>query len=153
MPAGRALRREESGFTLIEVLIVFAIIAIVTAITIPAMAYAIDRSKQMATMSDMRRLGVAVTRYYLDFSRYPGGSVTPAQLRSLLVGYSGQSLVVQDRWLHDFAYSSDQKNSYTIESYGRDGLDGADITYDTRHDFNLDIVYNTSQFIYSPESD
>ena len=64
MPAGRALRRDESGFTLIEVLIVFAIIAIVTAITIPAMTYAIDRSKQMYAQRVSPQIASSTTYFY-----------------------------------------------------------------------------------------
>ena len=91
MPTRRASLQAERGFTLIEVLIVFAVIAIITAIAIPAMGFAIDRSKQMATMSDMRSLGVAVTQYYLDLSFYPNGSLTAAQLHLIgtdMLGYA-----------------------------------------------------------------
>ena len=150
--AGRRNRgSSESGFTLIEVLIVFAIIAILTAILIPAMGFATDRSKQMATMSDMRNLAGAIMQYSIDNSGYPNDSLTAQQLAALLSDYAGDGLQYQDRWFHDFGYESDGNNAYTIQSFGRDGLDGANIDFDTRYDFNLDIVFDTTQFTYSPE--
>ena len=145
-------RYNHSGFTLIEVLIVFAIIGIIAAIAIPAMGFAIDRSRQMATMSDMRNLAGAVMQYYMDRSFYPSDSITTPQLTALVAAYAGDSLASEDRWAHEFGYVTDGKNAYTIESFGRDGLDGADIGYETRYDFNLDIVFDTTQFTRSPES-
>jgi len=151
MSSPRNRGNSESGFTLIEVLIVFAIIAILTAIVIPAMGLATDRSKQMATMADMRSLAGAIMQYSIDSSGYPSDSLTAAQLADLLSDYGGQAIQYQDRWFHDFGYETDGNNAYTVQSFGRDGLDGADIGYDTRYDFNLDIVFDTTQFTHSPE--
>ena len=144
-------RRRPDGFTLIELLIVVAIIGIIAAIAVPALAYAIDKAKQRATLSDIRSLAQAITQYYLDNSFYPNPGLTPSQLQAQLTKYAGDSLRVQDRWSNDLGYASDRKNYYSIESYGRDGLDGANITVATRNDFNLDIVFDTSQFVASPE--
>ena len=151
MASPRSRGNSESGFTLIEVLIVFAIIAILTAIVIPAMGFATDRSKQMATMSDMRTLAGAIMQYSIDFSGYPSDTLTAQELADLLSDYAGENIQTQDRWHHDFGYESDGNNGYTVQSFGRDGLDGTDISYDTRYDFNLDIIFDTTQFTYSPE--
>jgi general secretion pathway protein G len=141
----------QSGFTLIELLIAVAIIGLIAAIAIPAMQFALDRSKQRATMSDMRMVGGAVMQYYVDNSFYPNPSLSAPQLINELIQYSGESLPYRDRWYHDFGYASDQKNSFSLQSFGRDGLDGANVTPATRNDFNLDLIYANGQFRNSPE--
>jgi len=139
-----------AGFTLIELLIVVAILGIVAAIAIPALQFALNRSKQRATMNDLRMIGGAVQQYYLDRSFYPNGSVTLAQLTNLLRNYTG-NIPTQDRWGHDYSYATDQKSYYSVESHGQDGLDGADIDFSSRNDFNLDLIYASGQFAHSPE--
>ena len=90
-------------------------------------------------------------QYSIDFSGYPSDTLTAQELADLLSDYAGENIQTQDRWHHDFGYESDGNNAYTVQSFGRDGLDGADIDYDTRYDFNLDIIFDTTQFTYSPE--
>ena len=41
---------------------------------------------------------------------------------------SGTSVPVEDAWDADFDYQSDGVNTYSIESFGRDGVPGANIT-------------------------
>ena len=141
----------DDGFTLIELLVVVAIVGIIVAIAIPALQFALDRSKQRATLSDMRQLGNALMQYYLDNSYYPNGSLTASALLPHLVMYGGGPYPSQDRWGHDYGYSSDQKYYYSLESFGADGLDGAEIDYGTRNDFDLDLLHATGQFSASPE--
>ena len=62
------------GFTLIELLIVVAIIGILTAISIPALDTAIQKSRQRATMSDMRTLANALHAYLVDEGHFPDGA-------------------------------------------------------------------------------
>ena len=138
------------GFTLIELLIVVAVIGIVAAIAVPALRFALDRSKQRTTLSDMRSLGGALTQYILDHSYYPDPNLTMSQLHGILANYAGESLATQDRWFHDFGYETDRKNYYSVECFGRDGVNGADITYETRNDFDLDLVYASGSFANSP---
>jgi type II secretion system protein G len=142
--------RNSEGFTLIELLIVVAIIGIVAAIAVPALQFALNRSKQRATMNDQRMIGGAVQQYYLDRSFYQSGGTTMSQLANLLRNYTG-SIPTADRWGHDYTYASDQKSYYSLESHGQDGLDGADIDFSSRHDFNLDLIYANGSFVHSPE--
>ena len=59
------------AFTLIELLIVVAIIAILAAIAVPNFLEAQIRSKVARTQSDMRTMTVAVESYHVDFNQYP----------------------------------------------------------------------------------
>lgn len=143
--------RAQKGFTLIELLIVVAIIGLIAAIAIPAMGFALDRSKQRATLSDMRMVGGAIMQYYVDHSAYPDPSQPIDQLVQNLAVYSGEGMPYRDRWAHDFRYSSDILQNFSLESFGRDGLDGANITHATRNSFDLDLVFYNGMFASSPE--
>lgn len=76
--------QKEQAFTLIELLIVVAIIGILAAIAIPNFLQAQTRSKVARTHADMRSLAMAMETYYSDNTAYPpeyllgpGGYGTP----------------------------------------------------------------------------
>ena len=66
--------RWRAGFTLIEVLVVVAIIGIVVAIAIVNYLNAIERARQRRLMADMRGISTAIEAYAADFDRYPPAS-------------------------------------------------------------------------------
>ncbi|MFN8140487.1 MAG: type II secretion system protein [Fimbriimonadales bacterium] len=55
-----------SGFTLVELLVVVAIIAILAAVLFPVFARAKEKSKQTVCLSNMRQLGSGLKIYMLD---------------------------------------------------------------------------------------
>ncbi|MBX3728660.1 MAG: prepilin-type N-terminal cleavage/methylation domain-containing protein [Candidatus Sumerlaeia bacterium] len=59
------------AFTLIELLIVVAIIAILAAIAVPNFLEAQTRSKVSRVRSDLRTMDTGLKSYYVDFNRYP----------------------------------------------------------------------------------
>jgi type II secretion system protein G len=62
------------AFTLIELLIVVAIIAILAAIAVPNFLEAQTRAKVSRTMADMRSLTTALEAYRVDSNNYPPGT-------------------------------------------------------------------------------
>lgn len=63
--------RAQRGFTLVELLIVMAIIAVLVGITIAGLGYAMRRSRNIARMSAMENLDRAIAAYYSDELEYP----------------------------------------------------------------------------------
>lgn len=59
--------RSRAGFTLIELLVVIAIIAILAAILFPVFARARDRARQIACLSNIRQLNIALLEYTGDY--------------------------------------------------------------------------------------
>ena len=66
----RKLRRKEKGFTLIELMIVIAIIGILAAIAIPQFTAYRQRGYNAAMQSDLRNAATAQEAYYSDSLSY-----------------------------------------------------------------------------------
>ncbi|MBW1862715.1 MAG: prepilin-type N-terminal cleavage/methylation domain-containing protein [Deltaproteobacteria bacterium] len=64
------LANREEGFTLIELMIVIAIIGILAAIAIPQFSAYRKRSYNSAAQSDVRNIATAQEAYYIDESTY-----------------------------------------------------------------------------------
>ena len=65
------MRKREGAFTLIELLIVVAIIAILAAIAVPNFLEAQTRAKVSRTATDIRSVSVALEAYRVDWNDYP----------------------------------------------------------------------------------
>ena len=63
--------RNRQAFTLIELLIVVAIIAILAAIAVPNFLEAQVRAKVSRTKADMRSIATAIESYRVDHNKYP----------------------------------------------------------------------------------
>lgn len=71
---------QHRAFTLIELLIVVAIIAILAAIAVPNFLEAQTRSKVSRTKADMRSVAVSVEAYAVDNNKYPAPDFPTWQL-------------------------------------------------------------------------
>ncbi len=60
------------GFSLIELLVTMAVIAIVIAIIVPTLGGARNTAKAAATQSELTAIGAAAQQYYTDTARQPG---------------------------------------------------------------------------------
>ena len=76
----KQLRKNQGGFTLVEIMIVVAIIGLLAAIAVPGFIRARKRSQATAVLNDARVLDGAKDQYAIDNSRTGSGVVTGAML-------------------------------------------------------------------------
>ncbi len=74
------MNKNRNAFTLIELLIVVAIIGILAAIAVPNFLNAQMRAKLSRVMADMRNIATAIEMYSFDEGRAPIGSLEGASL-------------------------------------------------------------------------
>jgi type II secretion system protein G len=88
LPAPSASRHAgERGFTLIELMIVVAIIAMLAGILVPNFVNARAQAQTSACESNLRAIATAMELYYADNQRYPDAGTIPDALNSASVTY------------------------------------------------------------------
>ena len=139
------------GFSLIELLIVVAVIGLIAAIAIPNLVNAIQRARQTRSVADLNSLAKAVSMYGQDFADYPIQSSlsTVENLRTSLASYMA-NFNAHDGWMRDFMYISDG-DEYTMLSYGLDGAASLPYSRGPTGFFAEDIVLNNGMFLQWPE--
>jgi len=130
--------RNRAGFTLIEVLVVIAVIAMLAALVAPNVFQHVGTAKDATARSQIELLGAALDAYRLDNGRYPS---TDQGLDALQVEPSIQPLpsnwrgpylrkaVPVDPWGTPFIYVSPGEinpRNYDLFSLGADGEAGGE---------------------------
>ena len=72
------LNRKHAGFTLVEIMIVVAIIALLAAIAVPGFLRARKRSQASKILNDLRMIDAAVDQYAIETNRTSGNQVLVA---------------------------------------------------------------------------
>ncbi len=128
-----ALRRRGSpGYSLIELLIVLAIIGLIAGLAGPRVLGYLETSKVKSARLQIGNFGKALDLYYLDASRYPTtGEGLDALLRkpAVAANWAGPYLkadkVPADPWGNPYIYRSPgEHGKYDLYSYGAGGRDG-----------------------------
>ena len=148
------MRSNQQGYTLIELLIVIAIIGILAAMLIPNLLDALDRSKQRATVGELHYWGLAVSAYHAEKGQFPpqdvGNGYIVTNVAPFVVPYTISVLRTTDHWNNSLFYYTDGTDSYTVTSYGKDGQVGFDCTSLSWNDYRCDIRLVDGIFIASP---
>jgi general secretion pathway protein G len=138
--------RGQPGFTLLELIIVVTVIGILSVILIPRLVESLNRSKQRATASDMRTIGLGIEAYMLDHSFLPDVNDV-LDLKLALISYPF-TVVPEDHWSTPYQYTKDASLSfYSLESYGRNRVDGPqDLSTGQLHEYDNDIILSNGVF-------
>lgn len=135
-------RRKNKGFTLLEVLLVMAILIILMSLVGAGYFTYFANSQEDAARMQMRTLEQAVKSYYMKIGRrpenlqalvQPPSGMTPQQWKG---PYLEQQQVPRDPWGNEYqlSYGGDPNNPRTLvvvlKSFGTDGVEGGgnDIT-------------------------
>jgi prepilin-type N-terminal cleavage/methylation domain-containing protein len=74
----KAINKRRGGFTLVEIMIVVAIIALLAAIAVPGFLRARKRSQASRILNDLRMIDSAVDQYAIETNRTTGATVNTA---------------------------------------------------------------------------
>lgn len=116
------------GFTIIELLIVMAILGMLAVMVAPNLFNKADGARRDAALSQISSIGSALATHRLDVGQYPD------ELEGLMENTTGRSTwdgpylskdVPRDPWGNDYQYTSNG-SSYTLTSFGADGRAGGE---------------------------
>jgi len=121
------------GFTLVELLVVMAIIALLAALVAPKVFPKLGKGKTAAAKAQIEMLGQALDHYRLDIGQYP---TTAQGLQALNTNpgvekwegpYLKKSNIPLDPWNRPYNYACPGSHGeFDIWSYGRDGVQGGE---------------------------
>ncbi len=151
-----------------ELLVVVAIIGIISAIAIPNLLVAVQRSKQRRTMLDMKNIAMAWEARNTEVSRYNAagsaifdecsekidisnvlGVITPTYIRTApnIDGWGNVFSVYVDVPWND----TKPAQKYAIISGGQDGKIDTEALDGPITNFDCDIVYSAGRFLSYPD--
>lgn len=126
----------DAGLTLIEMIVVLAIIALVAALIVPSVIGRPDQARATVAAADLKSLTAALKIYRLDNGQYPtteqglAALVTrptagPAAANWAAGGYVAQPPL--DPWGRAYVYRSPgEASAFDLASLGRDGKPGGE---------------------------
>lgn len=128
-------RKNNRGFTLIEIMVVVVIIGLLAAFIVPRVMDRVDEARVTKARADIQAIETALAMYRLDTSRLPN---TAQGLAALVQkpddaavrnwrsgGYMAR--VSRDPWGNDYRYRQPGMRAaeYDLYSLGPDGLEGS----------------------------
>lgn len=139
-----ARRRFPAGFTLVEILVVTAILGILMAIALRVGLNALQRARQSKAMDDMADMAKFIAGKAIQSGVYEPVLTIRNCPTCPWVPYERR-----DPWGNLYVYTGGG-DTYAIRCLGRDGRPSAGITRATRDDFDLDIVMRDGHFVNEP---
>ena len=124
---------KQSGFTLIEIIVVLVILGILASIVVPNVISRTDQAQIVKAKQDIRAMESALQMYRVDNFKYPS---TDQGLQALAEKPTGDAAknwqsggyikkLPKDPWQNDYQYLSPGENGeFDIYSLGADGRPG-----------------------------
>ena len=121
--------RKQSGFTMIELLIVVVILGLLMSLVAPTMFSKVDSTKIKTASAQMQMLETSLATYWLDMGEYP--TKLDDLFSSSLAGWDGPYLpkaVPNDPWSNPYSYQSPGPDGepFVLMSFGKDGRPGGE---------------------------
>ncbi|VVO38248.1 type II secretion system major pseudopilin GspG [Pseudomonas fluorescens] len=129
----RNARRQQSGFTLLELLVVLVVLGLLAGIVAPKYFAQLGRSEAKVAKAQIEGLGKALDLYRLELGHYPNGEQGLAALNIApsdeprWTGPYLQKKIPQDPWGRNYIYRFPGENGdYDLLSMGKDGQPGGE---------------------------
>jgi len=116
------------GFTLIEILVVMAIIAMLAVMVAPNLFRQQAGAMRDVALTEISTLEAALDIYRLDVGEYPDSLEGLMENDTDRASWNGPYLrraVPTDPWDNDYVYESNGRE-FTLLSYGADGMSGGE---------------------------
>jgi len=126
--------RHSPGFTLVELLVVLAILGLLVGLVGPQVMKHLSGAKADAARLQIEDFGAALDLYYLDNGRYPATAEGLAALTQAPAGlgtwdgpYLRKSAIPKDPWGREYQYRYPGEHAaFDIVSLGADGMPGGE---------------------------
>ncbi len=112
------VERREDGFTLLELLVVLAVLAMLIGLVAPAALRQLGNAKEKVAQQSVVRLAGVLDLYKLDVGRYPSTDqglqalvAAPSGVRGWHGPYLKDGALPEDPWDHPFVYRVPSKRS------------------------------------------
>jgi general secretion pathway protein G len=125
----RAVMRSARGFTLVELLVVLAILSLLVGIAVPQVFKYFSRAKEDAAKIQMQTIATGLDLFMLDVGRYPTDQEglkaldePPPGVARWTGPYVSKSTILTDPWGRPYVYHQPgQHGDYDLYSLGPDG--------------------------------
>jgi general secretion pathway protein G len=132
----RPIDDREAGLTLLEMIVVLAMIALVAALIVPNVIGRPDEARVTVAKTDLRTISAALTMYRLDNGDYPtteqglSALSTKPTTAPLPRSWSSEGYLAQvpvDPWGRPYVYKNPgSAGGFDLMSYGKDGKPGGE---------------------------
>ena len=124
MGEGMTTSVHREGFTLIEVMVAVAVIALVASVVLPKTYYLVDKAKLTRTRSELNSIKTALEAYYEEHKEFPPGGYyhsdsAKGDLNQWLADYIDRE-IEGDPWRGEYEYGYLPGDYCYIGSWGPD---------------------------------
>jgi prepilin-type N-terminal cleavage/methylation domain-containing protein len=120
------LRSNKAAFTLVEIMIVVAIIGLLAALAIPGFVKARKQSQGRRIINDARQLDSAIDQWAIEKGKKDGDTVNTVEAASYL---KGQVWIANDLLNNQFTINPVGTNQVQISSTTKTALDGVGVDW------------------------
>jgi general secretion pathway protein G len=123
---------KQSGFTLVELLLVLVILALIAGLVLPGIIGKAEGAKVRAASSQISRISMSVETFYLDTGSTPDSLSALVNQPSGGNGWNGpyiKNSILKDPWGREYQFKNPgEHGDFDIYSFGADGQQGGDGT-------------------------